>query len=602
MLKKDGSVGWLRDVVMVTMKNGVPHTLQGYLLDITDKVINEKKLTDQNIELIEVGKALKNRNELLFNTKSRFKSLFEQNPISLWEEDLNDFFELINSKIEDVEDIEKYIYENDKFVLDCIKCVKVINVNQAALMLFDLTEKSELIEHLGVTFNENSLQVFRKEIIALALGATNFRSETEFVKRNGEIIHSIINLEVLPESKRAIVSIIDVTDLKISERLLLKAKEHAEESDRLKSEFLSNISHEIRTPLNGIIGFSSFLEEPDISDKMRAQYVSIVKNSGSQLIRIIDDILEMSKLNIKVDQLKMGEVCINTLLFELGSIFNLIALEKGLTFNVEFDINPEESWVRTDETKLTKILSNIFQNAFKFTQTGSVNVSYRFIKNSIEFKIADTGIGINENKLDHVFKRFVQEDAAIASDYGGLGLGLSIVKEHVDLLQGNISVQSKKGEGSTFLINIPHYPITKKINTVLEKNLNALEPIQEGIVLMVEDDAVNALLMNRYLENSHIFKEVIHAVNGREAIDFCESRKDIDIVLMDIGIPIINGFDATREIKRMRPDLPVIAQTAYSTAEDREKIMNAGCDDFISKPIFYPDLIPLLAKFMQVAT
>ena len=568
------------------------------IINITERVKAENELSEQNHKLIEAGNNLSNKNYLLNSSRKRFEDLFERNPVSLWEENIYDVLTLIENKKKEVENITEYINNSPSFLKECIEASKIVNVNEASLPLFGVETKEELMGDLKFAFNQNSFEVYKHEIIAIANGEKRFTSETEFVKKDGSIIYAIVTLEIIDERGTAIVSIADVTAIKKAELELIIAKEKAEENDRLKSEFLNNISHEIRTPLNGIIGFSGFLSDDDLDPELQDQYVGIIQSSGNQLIRIIDEILEISKFETKDEMPTWKELNLNELLFELTSIFELVANDKDLELIVEYGLETENSYILTDQTKLTKILSNILQNAFKFTNHGSVKISYSIENDFIEFRVADTGIGIESSKVELIFDRFVQEDSSIATNYGGLGLGLSIVKEHVDLLGGGLVVNSVKGEGTEFVISIPHSPVVIEGDDQI-KPIMTSENVRNKVVLMVEDDAVNAMLMERFLQNSNLFKDVIHAVNGQEAIDFCKENDEIDVVLMDIGIPIKNGYEATEEIKGFRPNLPIIAQTAYTTEVDRKRILNAGCNGFISKPIDYSVLIPLLIKYLS---
>jgi PAS domain S-box-containing protein len=565
------------------------------IINVTDRVDVENELSSQNDKLIDISNKLSIKNSLLEVSQNRFENLFEKSPVSLWEEDISELITLIETTKVKQKDIIDYIENEPNFILECLKKVRVVNINKESLVMFGVKTKEELIGNMARSFNEKSLENFKSEVIKIAKGDTKFRSETEFVKSNGDIINAIVNVEVITDVGHAIVSIIDVTALKKAESELIVAKENAEESDRLKSEFLNNISHEIRTPLNGIIGFSSFLSDPDMTYELRSQYVKIIQNSGNQLIRIIDEILEISKIDSHPEQPRLIGASLNDILFELTAIFDLSAKEKGLKLNVNYGLPHAESHILTDITKLNKVLSNVLQNALKFTYQGTINLGYGIIDNQIKLYVEDTGIGIEDSKLERIFERFAQEDSTIAANYGGLGLGLAIVKEHLDVLDGSISVESKKGEGSKFLISIPY--LRSELKSTEKEMIQS--DINSKIVLMVEDDAVNALLMKRFLENSKMFTEVIHAVNGREAIDLCVERPDIDIVLMDIGIPIINGFDATIEIKKLNSKLPIIAQTAYTTSEDRARINKAGCNDFLSKPIDYQLLVPMLEKYLS---
>ena len=383
---------------------------------------------------------------------------------------------------------------------------------------------------------------------------------------------------------------------------LKAAKEKAEESDRLKTEFLNNMSHEIRTPMNGILGFSNFLNNPNITKEKSKHFVSIIQNSSKQLLRIIDDILEISILETK--QLKIIEkpICLNDLLLELFAIFDIKAKENRTALYLKKGLSDIDSTILSDKSKLDKILSNLLENALKFTNNGFIEFGYNIKKTHnteflLEIYVKDTGIGIKEEKQETIFKRFSQEEKELSQKVGGLGLGLSIAKENAELLGGKITLESEKGKGSTFFVTVPYKPAQKSINT-----LNSSDYINENIsnqkkylILIVEDEEVNYLYLETLLEAEiKINCDIIHAKNGLEAIEICKQNANIDIILMDLKMPIMNGYEATMQIRKFRPNLPIIAQTAYSTVSDREKAISAGCNDFISKPIAEKKLTELL--------
>lgn len=383
---------------------------------------------------------------------------------------------------------------------------------------------------------------------------------------------------------------------------LIYAKEKAEESARLKTEFLNNISHEIRTPMNGIIGFSEMLDSPDISNEKRSFYAKIVQNSSEQLLRIIDDILEISNLEAKQETVKETRFCLNELLDELFSIFQLKAQETEIGFVLKKELSYSESQIITDKTKINKILSSLLENAFRFTRTGSVEIGYNIIANNLVFYIKDTGIGISPENLENVFERFSQEEKEISRKYGGLGLGLSISKENAKLLGGDITVHSEKGMGTTFYVTIPYISSPKVDGNTSEPFVNS--PIPSGkdnyTVLIAEDEEVNYQYLKKLLQKrADVNYTIIHAKNGKEAVEICTDRTNIDIVLMDIKMPVMNGYEATEKIKSLFPQIPIIAQTAYSTESDRLLALQFGCDDFISKPIDKEKLFALMHKHMH---
>ncbi len=384
--------------------------------------------------------------------------------------------------------------------------------------------------------------------------------------------------------------------LKLEEQAveLLNAKEQAEESNRLKTEFLNNMSHEIRTPMNGILGFSELLNNPELSDTKKSYFINIIQNSGKQLLRVIDDILEISRLGTRQVKVIEKPVCLNDLLLELFSIFDIKAKENKIPLYVTKGLTDAESTILTDKSKLNKIISNLLENALKFTNKGEIRFGYTLTNTNLEIFVKDTGIGIVPEKQEIIFDRFSQEEKNLTQNVGGLGLGLSIAKENTELLGGEISVKSKKWEGATFIISIPYNPADK---TLKEKNRN-VSTKEKNTILIVEDEEVNFLFIEILLTEKISFAcNILHAKNGVEAIEMCQNNT-IDFVLMDINMPVMDGLEATKNIKKEFPNLPIVAQTAYSTREDKETALNAGCDNFITKPIDLSKLKDVLFNYL----
>jgi signal transduction histidine kinase/ActR/RegA family two-component response regulator len=369
----------------------------------------------------------------------------------------------------------------------------------------------------------------------------------------------------------------------------------AEESDKMKSAFLANMSHEIRTPMNGILGFAELLKSEEYLPEEQQQFVDIILQSGDRMLDTINNIIDVSKLESGAEQKQITVVNIKKIMTELQRFFTPEANQKGLELLFNGTISDDADTFYTDEYKLNSILTNLIKNAIKFTSKGFVEVRYSINKTSAQFWVKDTGMGIAPNKQEAVFNQFVQADISHSRGYEGSGLGLSISKGYVKLLNGEISLESALGEGSEFQVTIPNSvgeapQETDKIQPVNGKETS----LSKYKVLIAEDDAISFNYLKEIIKE--IASSIIHAKDGEEAVQLAKDNPDTDIILMDIKMPQLNGFKATKLIRDFNNNVFIIAQTAYAQDNYIKEVKKAGCDAYIAKPISKQKLFELIAE------
>lgn len=365
---------------------------------------------------------------------------------------------------------------------------------------------------------------------------------------------------------------------------LKEALKEAKKSNELKNQFIRKISHEIRTPMNGVLGYAELLRKQDVSKEEQQEYVDTIIDSGKELVGVIENILEISSLQTEKNESQLKETNVIEAFEEVISLFKERATKKNIDLIFKKANSNEIYLVLMDKSKFMRIITNILDNAVKFTEKGSVELDYKISNNNLNISIRDTGVGIEEDKKEEIFNAFSSvENVNSETLNGGIGLGLTIAKENASIIKGNISFESKINQGTTFFVSLPIKKVKKR--TVEEKG-NSLNQNRKYKILVAEDEEINFMLVNSILSRSVAYDfSITRAMNGKEAVEICKKTDDINLVLMDIRMPIMDGYEATRIIKEMRPSLPIIAHTAYSADSDIQKALTVGCSTVLTKPV-----------------
>lgn len=393
----------------------------------------------------------------------------------------------------------------------------------------------------------------------------------------------------------------DISERKLMEIELIKAKEKAEESDRLKSAFLANMSHEIRTPMNGILGFANLLKNPALSGEQQQKYIQIIEKGGERMLNIINNIVSISRIESGQLEINIQDTNINEQIEYIYTFFKPEVEAKGMQLLFRNALTSSRAVLQTDRDKLYGILTNLVKNAIKYSENGTIEFGYTAKENHLEFFVKDNGIGIPEDRKGAIFERFIQADIADKMARQGAGLGLSISKAYVEMLGGCIWVESIEGKGSVFYFTLPYQSEKEEVvktETVLINEESALEQIKNIKILIAEDDETSEFLISLILED--YASVVLKARTGKEAVDMCRKHPDLELILMDIQMSNMNGYEATRQIRQFNKEVIIIAQTALGLVGDREKAIEAGCNNYITKPIDKESLLTLIQETINI--
>lgn len=443
-------------------------------------------------------------------------------------------------------------------------------------------------------------------IISLLLSALSF--SLLITKKRAKLIAEKLSLDLLIKNqeyermnkslnknyKRLISSKKKLNETNVE---LEKAKIKAEESDKLKSVFLANMSHEIRTPMNGIMGFTELLKSGNLSSEENKNYIEIIQKSGTRLLNIINDIVDISKIESGLMMISYSATNVDEQMKCVHTFFHREAQEKGIQLILTPSLAEEDTIISTDLEKLYAVLINLVKNAIKYTLNGTIEFGYVKKNKQLEFFVKDTGIGISKDRQKAVFERFIQADFNDKMARQGTGLGLAIAKAYVELLGGKIWVKSELNKGSVFYFTIPN---TQSFDEEI-KTQNFFPIHQEACelkklkILVTEDDTISRILILKVLEE--FGNQILIAQTGIEAVEICHNNPHIDIILMDMQMPLMNGYEATQEIRKFNSTVVILAQTAFALEGDKAKTIEAGCNGYISKPIKKEELANLLQHY-----
>jgi PAS domain S-box-containing protein len=563
---------------------GVPMIVKGETIGaiVVQNYKNENAFTEHDLELlnfvsiqISISINQKKADDALRENEFTLRQIIDNVPVMIYAKDRNQRFILANKAMANaygkrVDQIEGFLQselhrnaaEIDKYIRDDLEVMET-----------------------------GSMKVLEEEPFTDAEGHTRVL-QTVKLPLKSELYQGIALLGVS----------IDMTERILVEQELKKAKNKAEEADRLKTAFLANMSHEIRTPMNAIIGFSELLNDPDLTSGNRKEFVQLIGENSKVLLHLIEDIIDVAKIEAGQLRVVKGTCQVNGIIDDIKTQFTEKLNkypQKNITIRAQKMVQDSRFAIQTDPLRFKQVIKNLVGNAIKFTEEGYIDIGYNIDKRdkTITFYVKDTGIGLEADKLSLIFERFRQAQESSTKEYGGTGLGLTISRRLVEILGGHMWVESVLHEGSTFYFTLPYEAIN------VEGFMKPFIPQSDKhdwsgkIILVAEDEVSNFELISATLYKTKA--KILRALNGKEAVDLIRTNKQIDLVLMDIRMPVMNGYEATREIRKMNTTIPIVSLTAYAMSDDIEKSLDAGCNAHVSKPFNPRDLLNKLEVYFQ---
>ncbi len=603
--RKDGST-FPVELSVRKVAFGGRHYILALARDITGRKLSEK-LTSARLRLVEYSrdhnvkeflKKTLDEAEELTSSKVAFYHFIDQDTGTI---SLQEWSDNTTGKFCNIAENYKMHYPLSKAGIwtDCVKERRPIIHNDYEA----LPGRKGMPEGHAEIRRQLTVPVIRGNKIIAVLGVGN--KEQDYSMKDVEIITQLAEQAWDIAEKKIAEDALKENELRLKEQNerylalnieLSKARKKAEESDRLKTSFLANMSHEIRTPMNAIIGFSEMLLRPGIENDKHKAFTKIINSSCHQLLSLLDDIIDIAKIETGQMDIHKGKVNINHTISRIKNVFEPQAARKGVRIETYFDLPDQNAEIITDSSKLNQIMSNLAGNAVKFTEEGTIEIGYSSAEECMEFYVKDTGPGISKEYHEVIFDRFRQVDCETTRKHGGTGLGLHICKVLAEMLGGQIRLDSEPGKGSVFRFTIPCKQGNKTPDNLKEHKKTSYS-FDGKVILVAEDEETNFLYLNELIEDK--CARILRAHNGHEAVEVFNQNPDIDIILMDIKMPVMDGISATKKIKSQnKRHVPIIALTAYAMSGDREMCLNAGCDAYLSKPIMQDELYDQIARLL----